>query len=465
MNNLNAIVDSMREDIIRTTQEMIRIRSVKEAPVGDKPFGEGIQQCLEYTLDLCEKMGFETTNVDNYAMHADLGQGQETLGILAHLDVVPEGDNWDYDPYGAVIVDGKIFGRGTIDDKGPAVAALYAMKALKETGAPMHRKIRVIFGTDEESGWGCMHHYFSKMPAPDFGFTPDADFPAIHGEKGILIFDLVKPTSQKWIGEGVRLLSISGGNRPNMVPDSCEALLADAGDLKEAAEAYRGAYGVQVDVSPDTAGIRVKIHGVSAHGSLPEKGVNAISHMMQFLGRLTLAQGDMRDLVATYCHRIGMEYYGEHIGCGIEDADSGNLIFNVGVIKTTDEAVTVTVNIRYPITSTDEAVYGGIREALAGTGIEVVHHEHMKPIYFPKDHPLIETLMGVYREQTGDVASQPITIGGGTYARAMANCVAFGPLMPGMPELAHQKNEFIEVEHLIQMTKIYAHTLYKLTVA
>lgn len=464
MNNLNAIVDGMRDDIIRTTQEMIRIRSVKEAPVGDMPFGEGIQKCLDYTVDLCEGMGFETVNVDNYAMHADLGQGKETLGILAHLDVVPEGDNWDYDPYGAVIADGKIYGRGTIDDKGPAVAALYAMKALKETGAPMSKKIRVIFGTDEESGWGCMHHYFSKMPAPDFGFTPDADFPAIHGEKGILIFDLVKSLTAPCTGDGIRLVSLKGGNRPNMVPDSCEAVLENAEGLKALAAAYGAEAGVTVDVTEDAGSTRVKIHGVSAHGSLPEKGVNAISHMMQFLGKLTLASGEMRDLVATYCHRIGLEYNGEHIGCGFEDADSGKLIFNVGVISTTAEAVTVTVNIRYPITNSDEAVYSGIREALAGTGITVVHHEHMKPIYFPKDHPLIETLMGVYREQTGDVDSQPITIGGGTYARAMANCVAFGPLMPGMPELAHQKNEFIGVEHLIQMTKIYAHALYKLTV-
>lgn len=464
MNNLNAIVDGMRDDIIRTTQEMIRIRSVKEAPVGDMPFGEGIQQCLEYTVNLCESMGFETTNVDNYAIHADLGQGTETLGILAHLDVVPEGDDWDYEPYGAVIADGKIFGRGTIDDKGPAVAALYAMKALKETGAPMSRKVRIIFGTDEESGWGCMKHYFSNMPAPDLGFTPDADFPAIHGEKGILIFDLVKPLKTPWTGEGFRLLSIKGGNRPNMVPDSCEAFLENAEGLEIVAEAYGLEAGVKIETAVDAQGTRVKIHGVSAHGSLPEKGINAVSHMMEFLGKLPLASGDMRDLVATYCHRIGLEYYGQHIGCGFEDADSGKLIFNVGVIQTTAEAVTVTVNIRYPITSTMEAVFGGIREALEGTGIELVEHEHMKPIYFPKDHPLIETLMGVYREQTGDVASQPITIGGGTYARAMDNCVAFGPLMPGMPELAHQKNECVDIEHLIQMTKIYAHALYKLTV-
>lgn len=464
MNKLNSIVDSMREDIIRTTQEMIRIRSVKEAPMGDMPFGEGIQKCLDYTVNLCETMGFKTENIDNYALHADLGQGTETLGILAHIDVVPEGDNWDYDPYGAVIADGRIYGRGAIDDKGPAVAALYAMKALKETGAPMKKKVRIIFGTDEESGWECMDHYFAKMPAPDFGFTPDADFPAIHGEKGILIFDLVKPLPKPYTGEGIRLVSINGGNRPNMVPDSCEAFLADTVDLSDAAEAYALEADVKVETFTEANGARIKVHGVSAHGSLPEKGVNAISHMMLFLGRLPLASGDMRDLVSTYCHRIGLEYYGEHIGCGFEDADSGKLIFNVGMIKGTETEVNVTVNIRYPITNSDETVYTGIRDALAGTGIDIEHHEHKKPIYFPKDHPLIETLMGVYREQTGDMESQPITIGGGTYARAMDNCVAFGPLMPGMPELAHQKNEFIGVEHLIQMTKIYAHALYKLTV-
>lgn len=465
MNKLDSIVEAMREDIIRTTQELVRIRSVKEAPKGDMPFGQGVQDSLEYAMTLCSNLGFETVNVDNYAMHADLGQGDETLGILAHLDVVPEGDGWDFSPYGAEISDGKIFGRGTIDDKGPAVAALYAMKAIKELGVPLSRRIRMILGTDEESGWGCMKHYFSKMPAPDMGFTPDADFPAIHGEKGILIFDMVKPLRVKWEGEGLRLLSVSGGNRPNMVPDSCEALISGDGDVSGIARAYSESAGVAVTVEEDAQGHRIRIKGVSAHGSLPEKGVNAISHMMVLLGHLPLAAGDMRELVAAYCKHIGVSYYGEYIGCGFEDEDSGKLIFNVGVIETTEDAIAVTVNIRYPVTYTDEQVYGGMRTALEQTGISIRHSEHMRPIYMPKDHPLIETLMGVYREQTGDVTSQPITIGGGTYARAMENCVAFGPLMPGMPELAHQKNEFIEVEHLIQMTKIYAHALHKLTVA
>lgn len=464
MNNLNAIVDGMRDDIIRTTQEMVRIKSVKEAPVGDMPFGEGIQKCLEYTLNLCESMGFETVNVDNYAMHADLGQGAETLGILAHIDVVPEGDNWDYDPYSAIIADGNIYGRGTIDDKGPAVAALFAMKALKETGAPMKKKVRIIFGTDEESGWACMDRYFSKMPKPDIGFTPDADFPAIHGEKGILIFDLKKTFSQLTAAEGPRVISIKGGTRPNVVPDTCEAVLANASGIQAAAQAYSAEAGVPVAVKEGPDGVHITIKGVSAHGSLPEKGVNAISHMITFLGKLPLAAGDMRDAIAAYVERIGVEYNGQHIGCGLEDAESGLLVFNVGVIDASEAGMTVTVNIRYPITSNDDIVYGGIRKSLEGTGFALIHGNHQKPIYVPKDHPLIETLMGVYREQTGDVDSQPITIGGGTYARAMDNCVAFGPLMPGMPELAHQRNEFIGVEHLIQMTKIYAHAMYKLTV-
>lgn len=464
MNNLNAIVDGMRDDIIRTTQEMVRIKSVKEEPSGEMPFGEGIQKCLEYTLDLCETMGFETVNVDNYAMHADLGQGSETVGILAHLDVVPEGDNWDYAPYSAIIDNGNIYGRGTIDDKGPAVAALFAMKALKETGAPMKKKVRIIFGTDEESGWECMERYFSKMPKPDLGFTPDADFPAIHGEKGILIFDLKKVFSGSAAAEGIKVLSIKGGTRPNVVPDTCEALLVNASGVRDAALAYGAAAGVPVDVKESAEGVHVTIKGVSAHGSLPEKGVNAISHMVSFLGTLPLAAGDMRDAIAAYIERIGLEYNGQHIGCGLEDAESGLLVFNVGVIDAKETGMNVTVNIRYPITSDDSTVYGGIRKALEGTGFELIHANHQKPIYMPKDHPLIEALMGVYREQTGDVDSQPITIGGGTYARAMDNCVAFGPLMPGMPELAHQRNEYIGVEHLIQMTKIYAHALYKLTV-
>lgn len=190
-------IDGLMDNMVKDIQGLIQIKSVEAPAEGNMPFGKGVQDALEYTLNLGEKMGFAVKNVDNYAGHIEFGEGDEIIGVLAHLDVVPEGSNWDYDPYGAEIADGKIFGRGTIDNKGPAVSALYAMKALKDEGIPVNKRVRLILGTNEETGWEGINYYMKNEETPHMGFTPDADFPAIHGEMGILIFDLVKKNLKK----------------------------------------------------------------------------------------------------------------------------------------------------------------------------------------------------------------------------------------------------------------------------
>ena len=459
--NLVQRIDTMKDQIVQSTQEIIRIKSVKDEPKPGMPFGEGVNESLQYALDLSERLGFTTKNFDGYAAHADLGDGDETVGVLVHLDVVPEGDGWTYPPYGGEIHDDKIFGRGTIDDKGPAIATLYAMKAIKDSGVPLSKKIRIIFGTDEESGWGCMHHYFQCEKAPDLAFTPDADFPAIHGEKGIVIFDFTKTFEKPALGEGIQVLKIKGGNRPNMVPDYCEAHLITPASIREAFDAYIQKTSWRLELVEEGSRAIIKSYGVSAHGSLPHSGHNAISQLMVFLNTLPLAQGDIADFIGFYHDKIAMEYYGQSMGCGFTDEESGNLIFNVGVISLDEQGVQLSVNIRYPITVAYEDVMSGMEKELTYTGIQISVSDHMKPIYFPKDHELIQKLMQVYRDFTGDLA-EPITIGGGTYARAMENAVAFGPLFPGQPELAHQKDEFIAIEDLMKITKIYAQALYEL---
>ncbi|WP_432661814.1 dipeptidase PepV [Wukongibacter baidiensis] len=459
--NLEQRIDAMQDEIIKSTQEIISKKSVKGSPESDMPFGRDIHECFTYTLGLCEEFGFKTKNVDNYAGHAEFGDGEEVVGVLVHLDVVPEGDNWTYPPYGGEIHDGKVYGRGTIDDKGPAVAALYAMKAIKDSGVKLNKKIRIIFGLDEESGWESLAYYLDREESPGVAFTPDADFPAIHGEKGILIFDLTKPFTNKASGEGIKILNIKGGNRPNMVPDYCEAHLVSDDSLGSKLEAYVKENDVKLEILEEDEKITIKSYGVSAHGSLPKHGHNAVSQLILFLSTLDLAAGDVSDFVKLYSEKIGMEYYGESIGCGFKDEPSGNLIFNVGVIDLTENQVKVTVNVRYPVTFNDKAVYEGMEKELTDTGVNIVPIEHVAPIYLPKDHELIKKLMKVYSEFTGD-NSEPIVIGGGTYARSMENAVAFGPLFPGQPELAHQKDEYISIEDLIKITKIYANALYEL---
>lgn len=459
--DLNKKIEEMKEDIIKSTQEIVKIRSVKEKPQEDMPFGEGVDKCLKFTLDLCKSLGFEVKNVDNYAGHAEFGEGDEVVGVLAHLDIVPEGTDWTYDPYGAKIHDDKIYGRGTIDDKGPAIAAVYAMKALKDCGVKLNKKIRIIFGTDEESGWEGINYYLKHEKAPDVAFTPDADFPAIYGEMGIMIFDLNKDFKNISKDDGVKVLSIKGGNRPNMVPDYCEAHVICDNSIVEKLDKFtkKNNFNIKIKVSVDK--YIIESYGVSAHGSLPQSGQNAISQLMMFLDTLDLASGDISDFIKFYKDKIGMEYNGQSIGCGFTDEESGKLIFNVGVIDLNEEKVKLTVNIRYPISNELDDILTGLEKEIKDEGITLDLHGHKPPLYVPKDHELVRKLMKVYRDFTGD-NNEAITIGGGTYARAMKNAVAFGPLFPGQPELAHQKDEFIAIEDLIKITKIYANALYEL---
>lgn len=458
------LIQAYEKDIIKATQEIIKIKSVEGSPKENMPFGEGPYKALKYAVNLAENMGFKTKEFDGYAAHADLGEGDETVGILVHLDVVPEGDGWDYDPYGGEIHEGKIYGRGAVDDKGPAIACLYAMKALKDSGVDVKRKIRIIFGTNEETGWGCMEHYFSIENPPTMAFTPDADFPVIHGEKGIIIFNLEKDIKTMECN-GIKVLDIKGGSAANMVPDYCEAVL-EVKDLEAFNNKYNdfiNKYDYPIEIKHSDGKVRVSAKGISSHGSTPEKGENAISYLMMFLEGLFSEKTSLGEFIKIYNERIGFYHYGEKIGCGFEDKTSGKLNFNPGVIKIEDEKIILTINIRYPISNTGEEVYNGIRENLKDTSIKLVEGEsEQKPLYISEDNFLVKKLMEVYREETGDKDSKPITIGGGTYARAMDNAVAFGPMFPGQEDVVHQKNEYITIEHLMKITKIYARALYEL---
>jgi succinyl-diaminopimelate desuccinylase len=465
MQQFDQLIDNMKEELIKTTQELIRFKSVKMPEEPHMPFGPGIDACLNHALETANAIGFETRNVDHYAGYAEMGQGSDMVGILVHLDVVPEGDGWTHDPYSGDIADGRIYGRGINDNKGPAAAALYAMKAVRDSGLPLSKRVRLIFGTDEESGWGCMDYYKQHEEAPTIAFSPDADFPAIHGEMGILVFDLVKTFKERLSDGGIRLVSLRGGNRPNMVPDYAEAVLENykpSEDLLNAWNTDTGAH-VTLEAGADGTTATVKAYGTSAHGSTPWKGRNAISDLLGFLDCLDLEIGDVTNFVRFYAAQIGSDLHGERMGCAFEDEASGKLVFNVGIaeLDANSGSGSLTINIRYPITADGDAVLQGVREAAGLWGFELANLEHQKPLYVPKDHPLVATLMKVYQTYTGDETGA-VTIGGGTYARAFENAVAFGPMFPGMEETAHQKDEFYGVEDLVLITKIYAAAIYEL---
>lgn len=458
-------IESYREQIIHHSQELVKIKSVEAAPQPGMPFGEGINSALNYMLNLAEEMGFETVNVDGYAGHADFGQGDEIVAVLVHLDVVPEGSDWDYPPYGAEVHDGLLYGRGIVDDKGPAVASLFAMKALKDEGFKPNKKIRLIFGTDEESGWKDLEVYFKKYPKPETGFSPDASFPLIHGEKGIQIFTLESLWNQA--DGNVVIKSLKGGNAPNMVPDHAEALLVANEEMKlalvESWRTYTLTTGYQIELDQVEGDMLVTAKGVSAHGSTPEKGVNAVSQLLLFLQQCPGLSKEAKTVLDDFAKYIGVEVNGQSIGCGVEDDVSGKLIFNVGMMTGDAERLSLTINTRYPITVAGESVINGVEKALEASSLTLRLIEDVAPLYVPKEDDLVQKLMKVYREETGDMAGEPITIGGGTYARALGKGVAFGPLLPGREELAHQKNECMAVDDLVMVTKIYAKALELLT--
>lgn len=432
---LDKIIDIYKDKLIKSTQELIAIPSVKGEAKQGMPFGEEINRALEHALKIGEKLGFLVGNVDGYAGFIEFGQGSETLGILAHLDVVPAGDGWTYPPFGGEIHDNKIYGRGAIDDKGPAMAALFAMKAVMEAGVPVNKKVRLILGTDEESGWEDMDYYFKNQPMPDFGITPDANYPVIHAEKGIVHIELYKEFNSESADKSP-IVSIKGGSRANMVPDSCICYLKD----KE---------------KP------LNVEGVSAHASMPEKGQNAIAKMLDLLNSRGLGDNDIDNFVKDLNRLIGFDTTGEGLGINLSDDVSGNLTLNLGVIDIDRNRGRAIIDIRFPVKYSQEEIMDVIEQRLNNTGIEAKVLHGQDPLYVPKDHFLVKTLSRVYKEQTGQDL-EPMAIGGGTYARALKTGVAFGAVFPGKPELAHQKDEYIEIDDLILNAKIYAHAIAEL---
>ena len=471
------LIDEYRDEMIKTLQELLAIRSVSAEPSDDAPFGKGVQEAFEYMLKKAKDEGFETENVDHYGGHIEFGgylldeageiegTSEEIMGILGHLDVVPEGKDWDFDPYGGEVVDDRIYGRGAIDDKGPTVAAFYAMKALKDAGIVPEKKVRLILGLDEETGWKGMDYYLKRVKHPDFGFTPDGEFPAIHGEMGILIFDIVKKIGKTPANaKGVSLRSMSGGNAPNMVADHARAVIkADTYDkIREKLAEFKNATGYQINAKGIGKNLEITTLGVSSHGARPEKGLNAISILMKFFENIGFENEDLKDFIEFYNSHIGFELCGDSLGCGLEDQPSGKLILNVGMVTIDDESASLTINIRYPVTLGENQVYDSLLPVINQYNMGIVKKSHQAPIYLPKDDPMVCTLMDVYKEHTGDYKCEPMVIGGGTYARAVKNTVAFGADFPGEPELAHQKNEYITITNLVKCAKIFADAIFRL---
>ncbi|QIW21801.1 dipeptidase PepV [Bacillus thuringiensis] len=457
-------VAKRKDDLIRDTQQFLQIKSVweEESAKEGAPFGEGVEKALSFMLHKGETEGFASKNLEGYAGHLEMGQGEELVGILCHVDVVPEGDGWTTPAYSADIRDGKIFARGAIDDKGPTMAAYYAMKIVKELGLPLSKRVRMILGTDEESNWKCVDHYFKNEEMPTIGFAPDADFPIINAEKGISDIQVAQNGSEEKKG-AYELVSFESGRRLNMVPDFAEAVITgeDVNALTVAYEEYLQTAKKIGEAIVEGNTVTLQIKGISAHGSTPEKGENAGLLLANFLTTVAL-DGKGASFASFVTETFTGDILGEKVGISYKDDISGPLTVNVGRLSYTKEnGGNLGLNVRYPVTTNFDEMIAKLKEYVGNHGFKVADYSNSRPHHVDKDHVLIRTLQRVYEEQTGEKA-ELLAIGGGTYARSLKAGVAFGPLFPGKEELAHQKDEYIEIEDLLKATAIYAQAIHEL---
>lgn len=416
---MSAYIDEIKKKI----SQIVRFPSYQQPAENGMPFGEPAAEALKYFLSLAKNMGFETHNYDNYAGEVIYGEGEE-FAVLAHLDVVPAGSGWTREPFGGEIDNeaGRIWGRGTMDDKGPAIIMLYCLKALKDEGFVPSRKIKLIVGCNEETGWACIDHYNKVAHMPDEGISPDADFPVIYAEKGILHVKFTFTVKGKFA-------ELKGGERANMVCDLC-TVSADA------------SYGNPADYGLFLEGGKVVSRGKSAHGSTPSEGLNAIEPMLRYLKLDGMAE-------LLFNVQFGLK--------GLKD-ETGELTFSPDMIKSCGDEVNVTCDIRYPATMTEEQILSKI----SGYGIPYKIEHSQAPLYGDKDGFLVKTLCDVYNEVCGTNA-QPIAIGGGTYARALKHGAAFGPEEAGEESTIHQADEYITFEKIEKCFKLYKLALERLT--
>ena len=444
---IDAWLRAHQPEVIEDQRSLLRYRTVEDetaVPEEGKPFGAITYDCLQEALGIAKRLGFEGESVDGYCgsivVPADEPENgkPETFGILAHLDVVPESTGWDYPPYGAVIADGRLYGRGAIDDKGPAVAAMWALKAVRECGYKLKKNVNLILGCNEETGMRCLEYFLAHRPAPDFSISPDGEFPLTNSEKS-----RAEAAFARRYDSNIRLQS---GTVVNAVPGEAEGLVPlPIETVKAVAEAFAEDSPFGVVLTEEGDATKIKVIGNTAHASMPEDGDNAMQAMLQLLAKLPL-EGEDSEAVRSLAAVLGMSLYGEPFGLDQEDA-SGRLTFNAGLMDWNEAGYTVTFDLRVPISMSGDEVRAKLEEGMTKVGATLKEYEFGQGYCIPDDTPFVQKLMDVFNSRTGE-NMKPMHIGGGTYARHLPNAVSFGPEGYLCEAHAHVANEFIDLEQL-----------------
>ncbi len=542
LNRVLSKIDEWRDEIIADLQALVKFESYQQQGTETEPYGKQVTLALNYMLERGVRFGLHTHNYDNRIGHVEIGgsgrvygsteSDGELIALLAHLDVVPEGNGWTQPPYeGKIITDNngamRMYGRGTEDDKGPAVASLYALRALAETGTPLNNKrVRLLLGCDEEVGMSDMAYYREVGEMPTIGFTPDGGYPAIFAEKGIVTSvvegaGIVDPDATHNTSDAhdvhdvsdahlpaITIMTIEGGDKDNKVPENCHShILLGSSEVVArmkavfngvVAELPKGAELSWVITSMDANNTNtgayqypyqatISARGFAAHAMAPEKGINAIAIMMNTLTRVFAAVGEtntLLDYFQTYyigdAHRIeGCDTRGRCVEANHRDEPSGELTWNTAIIQykgahpatatknSTNFTFSITHNIRYCVTLSWDKLGKEIASRLSqydvcGFTVTVRDRNHLPPLYVERDTRLINAVSHAYKNVTGDTNAVPQSSGGGTYARGFHNFVAVGFAIRNKEAVAHQADEYIYIDDLMDSTKIYATAIYNL---
>ena len=443
-------IKELEESMLTDLAALVKHPSKRGDALPGKPFGEGPAAALAEALSIAERMGFRTKNLDNYCGYAEIGEGDDIIGLVAHLDVVPEGDGWKSDPFTMIREGDVVYGRGVSDDKGGAIASLYTLQMIRELGVPLNKRIRVLMGCNEESGSACMAHYNEVEEPITIGFTPDGSFPGIYGEKGMI--------SMSCFSKNTKILSMEGGFVTNAVCHHCVTKVpADAVDEDKLKDALAKTPLVDFSVTREGDAYVIDAQGVAAHASTPLLGVNAASFTMQALKEAGMED----DFVDYYNEHIGTTCDGEGYNLKIKD-DYGDLTLNNGIVRMTDGAIECTIDIRVPVTYKEEQLRELVKDRLEDEKGKTVVNSIGKPLFFPKDSPMVKALQDAYVKVTGDSDSPLLVIGGGTYAKSIPGIIAFGCEFPGVDNHIHDANERLEVRELLLQVEIYTEAVRNL---
>ena len=437
------ITNQVKDDFLASLKTLISYPSVLNEGENGTPFGQAIQDVLEKTLEIAQEMGFQTyLDPEGYYGYAEIGQGEELLAVLCHLDVVPAGDleDWQTPPFEATLKDGWLIGRGVQDDKGPSLAALYAVKSLLDQGVVFTKRIRFIFGTDEETLWRCMNRYNQIEEKADLGFAPDSSFPLTYAEKGLL--------QVKLHGPGWEDRPLQAGRALNVVPDKATYKGERLEELLPVIEQSG------VNYTEETGAVTVL--GLSKHSKDAAEGVNAIVGLAESLSLI-----QPHPALLFIADAVGEDATGAALFGEIKDEPSGALSFNIATLSIDEERSEIGIDIRIPVLADKDALVERLTEVAASYQLQYEEFDYVAPLYVPLDSPLVSTLMKVYQEETGD-QTPAMSSGGATFARTMENCVAYGALFPDALQTEHQANERAKLDDLYRAMEIYAETIRRL---